>query len=99
MNLEFFKDIEFTNDFHIVEALKASMNKHLTIVDHGAYKCSGKYLFEGWIVVKDDSGVCYKIDTEMFGNNPRDDYHYIKVINFNKVKKVEVTTYEWEVVK
>lgn len=96
---EILKDVEFDDTVYIVEALKQQMNCKLKVIEQSSYIPSGKYLFRGWFVVKDDKGLCYKVVTEMFGNNPRDDYQYIKVIDFNKVNRVKVTAYIWEVVK
>lgn len=95
----FVSDKEYQEGYHILQDLSQALDSGLKIVENKSWVSSGKYLFESYMIVKDDKGLCYKVDMEMFGNNPRDDYQYIKLVGFNKVNRVKVTTYVWEVVK
>ncbi|MEG1400729.1 MAG: hypothetical protein RSC45_13345 [Acinetobacter sp.] len=86
---------EFDEELSILNFIDCKTQKNVLSVQQSSWRTSGKYLFESdMIVIIDDK--YYRLNMEMFGNNPRDDYQHITVTSVKQVEWKPKLVYSWE---
>ena len=91
-----FAEIEFDEELYVLGAIKEHYGETTVKISSTKWVEDGKYRFESFLIVETPDLKHLRFTLSMFGNNPRDDFQYVKVVKIETVKRVEKITYVWE---
>lgn len=86
---------EFDEEICLISFAVNNLNKDILTVYQSGWCESGKYSFESDLVIKVDNKH-FRLKLKMFGNNPRDDFQCIEVIDVTEVEYKQKVVYSWE---
>ena len=86
---------EFDEEICLISFAENNLNKDVLTVYQSSWCASGKYTFTSDLIIKVDSKH-FKLKLKMFGNNPRDDFQYIEIIDVLEVEYKQTIVYSWE---
>lgn len=86
---------EFDEEICLISFAVNNLNKDILTVYQSGWFESGKYSFESDLVIKVNNKH-FRLKLKMFGNNPRDDFQYIEVVDVTEVEYKQKVVYSWE---